>query len=129
MGLKYMKMFDTNLVAMSFYDKDGMLIDVNDNMRHLCEFDEEGEKYFRQTRLFDAPLIKDPFDPSGHDNCHVGQKMHYPDIGIDKYIEFRITPTFCFEVPFSNRLVRVWYQQGQNYLGEFRPLMAIKSKI
>ena len=94
MGFKYMKMFDTNLVAMSFYDKDGMLIDVNDNMRHLCEFDEEGEKYFRQTRLFDAPLIKDQFDPSGHDNFHVCQKMHYPDIGIDKYIEFRITPTF-----------------------------------
>ena len=39
------------------------------------------------------------------------------------------SPTFCFEVPFSNRLVRVWYQQGKNYLGEFRPLMAIKSKI
>ncbi len=94
MGFKHMKMFDTNLVAMSFYDKDGMMLDVNENMRKLCDFDKEGEAYFRQIRLFDAPLLKDQFDPASHNNFHICQKMHYPDAGIDKYIETRITPTF-----------------------------------
>ena len=94
MGFKHMKMFDTNLIAMSFYDKEGFIIDLNENMRKLCEFDEESETFFRQTRLFDAPLLKDQFLPASSQHFHVCQKMSYPDIGINKYIEFRITPTF-----------------------------------
>ena len=34
MGNKYARMFETNLIAMSFYDKEGFLIDVNEKMRH-----------------------------------------------------------------------------------------------
>ena len=36
MGNKYARMFETNLIAMSFYDKEGFLIDVNEKMRQLC---------------------------------------------------------------------------------------------
>ena len=94
MASKYMKMFDNSVVAMSFYDKDGMLLDLNENMRILCEFDEQGEQYFRSTCMFDIPLFRDDFERYSHDDFHVCQTMHYPDLGIKKYIEFRIHPTF-----------------------------------
>jgi signal transduction histidine kinase len=92
-GNKYMKMFDTNLIAMSIYGKDGTLIDVNENMRRLCEFDAEGEKYFRQVNLFEVPLFKEQFDPLSDEEFHACQKMHYAEINIKKYIEVRIRPT------------------------------------
>ena len=94
LGKRYRKIFDTNLVAMSFYDRDGYLLDVNENMRTLCGFDEEGEKYFRQLRLFDAELIKGDFDPESRDDFCICQHMYYPEVGVDRYIDFRIRPTF-----------------------------------
>ena len=93
-GNKYMRMFETNLIAMSFYDKEGMLIDLNENMKRLCEFDADGERYFRQLCLFDVPLFKEQFDPRSNQEFHVCQKMHYAEVNIKKYIELRIRPTF-----------------------------------
>ena len=90
LGEKYIKMFKTNLVAMSFYDDKGHLVDLNDNMRQLCRFDEEGERYFRKISLFDIPVFKDDFDHVSE--FHVCHHMYYPEIGLDSYIEFRIKP-------------------------------------
>lgn len=92
-GNKYIKMFETNLIAMSFYDKNGMLIDLNDKMKRLCEFDREGERFFRQLCLFDVPLFKEQFNPKNNEEFHVCQKMHYAEFNIKKYIELRIRPT------------------------------------
>ena len=92
-GNKYIKMFETNLIAMSFYDKDGWLIDLNDKMKRLCEFDTDKERFFRQLRLFDVPLFKEQFDPWSNKEFHVCQKMHYNELNIKKYIELRIRPT------------------------------------
>ena len=93
-GNKYMKMFDTNLIAMSYYDKDGVLIDLNEKMKRLCEFNAEGERFFRQLSLFNAPLVKEQFDPHSNTEFHICQKMHYAEINLKKYIELRISPTF-----------------------------------
>ena len=89
-GSKYQKMFDTNLLAMSFYDKNGNLLDINENMQKLCELNEEREKFFRQTNLFNISLIKGVLTPETQHDIHLCQRMFYPEIGIDKYIEFRI---------------------------------------
>lgn len=92
MSIRYEQIFNTNIVAMSFYDKEGTLIDFNKNMRNLCEIDNIGEKYFRETNLFSVELIKGQVDPKSHENFHVCQRMHYFYLGIDKYIEFKIHP-------------------------------------
>ena len=94
MGSKYMKIFETNLLAMSFYGPDGMLIDFNQKMRELVVVDEESERYFRNLPLYDAPGIKGDFDPHSRDVLHVCRRVHLPSIGIDKYIESRIRPTY-----------------------------------
>jgi signal transduction histidine kinase len=93
-GNKYLKMFETNLIAMSFYDAQGYLIDLNNKMKELCEFNADGERYFRQQNLFTAPLFKEQFDSHSADEFHACQKMQIGDVSIKKYIEVRIRPTF-----------------------------------
>ena len=96
MGAKYRRMFDTNLIAMSFYAKDGYFINVNDNMKKLCEFEKvpEFETYFRETNIYDIPLVKGMIDPTDHEDVHVCLHMYYPEFGINKYIEVRVRKVF-----------------------------------
>jgi len=88
--LRYQQIFNTSLVAMSFYSKDGMLLDLNQKMRELCGFDEQGEKFFRNTCFFHLPGFDTDFDPETNDVFHVCQKMAYPEAGLEKYIEYKI---------------------------------------
>jgi len=87
---KYKKMFDTNLVAMSFYDANGVLIDLNKKMTELLEG--KGEEYFQKTSLFSFPNLKGVYLPGSREVMHVCQHFNEPELGIDKYIEFRIHP-------------------------------------
>lgn len=91
---RYMQMFDTNLVAMSFYDRHGKLIDLNENMKKLCEFDDVGEEYFRTTNLFDITFFKELIGPDDRDEVNVCEHMQYPSLGIDKFVEICIHPAF-----------------------------------
>ena len=91
---RYMKIFRSNIIAMSFYDTDGMLMDLNDSMRKLCEFNEEREAFFRRACMFDVPVLKHEFNPYSKESFHVCQHMCYPEIKLDKYVDFRIRPTF-----------------------------------
>ena len=93
-GQRYQKMFDSTLLAMSFYDKDGMLIDLNENMKKLCGITEESVDFFRQQNLFDIDILQGDFDPGSNEAFHICQHMYYPEINIDKYIEFRVRPAF-----------------------------------
>ena len=89
---RYIKMFDSSLLAMSFYDKDGHLINLNENMKKLCGLTDESLKFFWATSFFDIDIMKGDFDPKSHDLFHVCQRMLYPDIGIDKYVELSVNP-------------------------------------
>ena len=91
-GSKYKKMFDTNLVAISFYDANGTLLGVNSKMRELCQFEDENVQFFQQTSLFSFPNIKGIYLPGSRDVMHVCQHVREPQLGLDKYIEFRIQP-------------------------------------
>ena len=91
----FASIFNSTLVAMSFYDPEGYLIDLNEKMRELCQFSSpESEKFFRSTSIFSLPLFRDDFDRYSHDELHVCQHMHYVDGSVDKYIEFRICPIY-----------------------------------
>jgi len=91
-GNKFARMFETNIIAMSFYNKDGWLIDVNKKMRQLCGFDSVGAQYFRETNMFDTDMIKGVYERGSRDTLHVCHRMYYPAIHIDQYIEIRIHP-------------------------------------
>ena len=93
-GNRYMKMFETNLIAMSFYDKEGELIDVNDNMKRLCGFYKSGDLTFLNINLFDMPQLKDDYKQGAVEEIHICQHLLQPEVGLDKYVETRVRPTF-----------------------------------
>ena len=93
LSAKYMKIFETNIVAMSFYDKDGNLINLNDNMRELCGINnKENEAWFYKTPLFEAGLVKDQYPRNSREQFHACQHTYIPSLGLDKYLEMRINP-------------------------------------
>lgn len=90
---KYEQLSNMPLLAMSFYNKDGSLIDVNDPMKALCEFDQpENERFFRQSNMFDVPIFRDVY-PLGCKGsraaCHLMEK---PGSQSKTYIEYEIRP-------------------------------------
>lgn len=91
-GNKYARIFETNIIAMSFYTKDGRLLDVNKKMRQLCGFDSDGGQYFRETNMFDTEMVKGVYERGARYTFHVCNRMYYPAINIDQYIEIRIHP-------------------------------------
>lgn len=86
--LKFQSIFDHSLIAMAFYSPEGLIIDLNQKMRDLCEYERIGEKLFL-SRFLDLPGIKGEFDPNG-DIFHTCQWMVYPHIGLNKVIELKI---------------------------------------
>ena len=89
---KYKQLFDTNLIATSFYDANGNLIDLNKKMYELCQIDKNNEQYFRRNILFNFPNLKGIYMPGSREIFYVCQRLYEPQIGIDKYIEFHIIP-------------------------------------
>jgi signal transduction histidine kinase/ABC-type amino acid transport substrate-binding protein len=89
---KYMKVFETNMMAMSFHDAKGFLINMNRRMRELLEITEEREQHFRNTSFLEDPFLKGYVDQGTFDSFHVCGRIFYQDWGLDKYIETRVVP-------------------------------------
>ena len=96
---KYDRLTNLEFVAMSFYDRDGWLIDLNDSMKDICGFNSDNqeastdaERYWRNLNMFDIPLFRNALSKDARDNLIVCQHMHYPEIGVNRYIEFHVMP-------------------------------------
>ena len=89
---KYMEVFETNMMAMSFHDANGFLINMNRRMRELLEITEEREEHFRKTSFLEDPFLRGYVDQGHFDSLHVCGRIVYPEWGLDKYIETRIVP-------------------------------------
>ena len=89
---KYKQMFDTNLIAMSFYDANGTLIDINRKMRELCRITDKNEHYFMSTSLFSFPSLKGIYQPGSRETLHVCLHLDEPQDKVDTYIESRVHP-------------------------------------
>ena len=94
MAVKFIKAFETSLIAMSFYDADGHLLTINEEMKKVIGVNEENLQFFYETILFEAPLFRDILYPGMRETIHACQHMYYPDILLDKYLEYRIRPVF-----------------------------------
>ena len=99
-GERYITIFKTSLIAMSFYDANQCFIDANDQMRKISGINVLGDDLYRQTRLKDMSILKDDFSPESHEDFHVCQHLVIPQANIDIYIEFRVFP-----VVDNNRII------------------------
>ena len=93
LSAKYMKIFETNFIAMSFYDSNGYLLDLNDKMKEICDYTEEDKDFFYKTLFFETPLIKGEYPRNSREEFHVCQLTKFPNRP-SKYIELRIRPIF-----------------------------------
>ena len=73
LSAKYMKIFETNIIAMSFYDSQGNLIDLNDNMRRFFNYTKDTEDKLFKTQLFDIDLIKNQYPRNSREQFHACQ--------------------------------------------------------
>ena len=94
LSAKYKLLFDTNIMAMSFYDKDGNLLESNQKMREICFPTEMSERYFLETNLFDVPGIKEEYNPNDREPYYFCNHLQLKDTGLDCYVENKITPLF-----------------------------------
>ena len=94
---RYFKMFESTLVGISFYDKDGFLIELNDKMREIACIKPESEAFYRRLSMFDADLVKGAYPKGSCHMFHTCQRMYYPEAGVNTYIEFRITPIINYK--------------------------------
>ena len=91
---KYKVLFETNILAMSFYDKDGHLMEANQKMRELCFTNETSRQYFYETNLFDFPGLKEDFDISSREPFNSCYHPQLKGAGIDCFVENRIVPLY-----------------------------------
>ena len=105
---KYEQLSNIPFIAMSFYDKNGWLIDLNDNMRQLCGMTDEhpeNKRFWETVCMFDVPLFRNIYSPDNRNDMLVCQHMDYPEMGIDRYIEFYILPLFNIEGETCNYFI------------------------
>ncbi|MBQ9230647.1 MAG: transporter substrate-binding domain-containing protein [Prevotella sp.] len=90
---KYERLSNMPQLAMSFYNKNGSLIDANDSMKALCEFDKpENERYFRHSSMFDIPIFHDIYPQGSKEAKAACQRMDKPYADKDTYIEYEVRP-------------------------------------
>jgi signal transduction histidine kinase/ABC-type amino acid transport substrate-binding protein len=92
-------------VAMSFYDKGGWLIDINDAMRELCGISSdnpESKRFWLSVSMFDIPIFRSAYSPDDRHNLLACMHMDYPDMGIDTFVEYYIQPLFNAEGELAN---------------------------
>ena len=104
---KYEQLSNIPFIAMSFYSKDGWLIDLNDSMKELCGMSDspETKRFWETVCMFDIPLFRNVYDPNDRDDLLVCQHMEYPEMGIDRYIEFHILPLFNADGEIANYFI------------------------
>jgi len=101
--LMYDSLFNTPLIAMAFYDKDGWPLQVNDAMKQVCGYaNSDNARYWNSLCLFDIPLFRSSYAPGSRDDLTVCQHMEYPEMGINKYIEFHVQPIFGVDGEIAN---------------------------
>ena len=105
---KYEQLANMPFVGISFYDKDGWLINLNDSMKELCHIvdgNPETRRFWEKACMFDVPLFRELLTPETTDDVLACQHMYYPNLGIDKFIELQILPLFNAEGQIVNYLV------------------------
>ncbi len=102
---KYERLSNTPALAMSFYDKDGWLIDINDRMKEICGIttsstdspsgiNPDAQRFWSTVCLFDIPLFRNVYKPGAREPIQSCLYMKYSDMDIDRCVEYHVQPLF-----------------------------------
>ena len=104
MKKKYEVLSNMPGIATSFYDRNGYLMEFNENMSELCGMknDPNAERFWKKVCIFDVPLFLGILLPGSKNELYACQHMHYPEMGLNRYIELHVRPLFNTQGELSN---------------------------
>ena len=105
---KYQTLNNIPFVAMSFYSREGFIIDTNDKMKELCNMTDdkpENKRFWETLNMFDVPLFRGVYTKQDRHDLLFCQHMEYPEADINKYIECQIRPLFGAEGNIVNYFI------------------------
>lgn len=93
---KYKKLSNLPFFALSFYDKDGWLLDLNQNMKKLCGMTDNPEtrRYWESVCVFDIPTFRNAYLPDSRHQMQACMHMEYPEMGLNRYVDYEMRPLF-----------------------------------
>ena len=90
---RYKQIFENSIIGLSFYSADGWLIDANQQMRVICNFDsDEGDSYFSNTNLFDVAPFNEVLDRNNLEDYWACSLSVVPERNMYVYLEIRVHP-------------------------------------
>lgn len=90
---RYERLTNIPQLSMSFYNKKGELVAVNESMKELCEFDKpENERFFRLSNMFEIPILRDVYSRENKEESSGCHQMEKPNSTKGTYIEYDIRP-------------------------------------
>lgn len=134
---KYQVLSNIPFVAMSFYDKEGFLIDLNDRMKDLLGISDDNpdsKRFWETVSMFDAPPFKGVFTAEERNDMLFCQHMEYQALGLNEYIECHILPLFNADGDIVNYFISAFdvtcdrNRDSENHKIE-REYRAIKQRI
>ena len=106
--VKYERLANIPFMGLAFYDKDGWLIDINDSMKRIFGFSDdstESRRHWESMNMFDTDLLHNVYQSDDRDDLIVCRHLVNPDMNIDRFIEFSVTPLFDMEGEIANYLI------------------------
>lgn len=134
---KYQVLSNIPFVAMSFYDKEGFLIDLNDRMKDLLGISDDNpdsKRFWETVSMFDAPPFKGVFTAEERNDMLFCQHMEYEALGLNEYIECHILPLFNADGEIVNYFISAFdvtcdrNRDSENHKIE-REYRAVKQRI
>ena len=134
---KYQVLSNIPFVAMSFYDKEGFLIDLNDRMKDLLGISDDNpdsKRFWETVSMFDAPPFKGVFTAEERNDMLFCQHMEYQALDLNEYIECHILPLFNADGEIVNYFISAFdvtcdrNRDSENHKIE-REYRAIKQRI
>ena len=108
MERKYTRLSNTPAIAVSSYDKDGWLIDINNAMKQICGIhpqNPESERPWQTVCMSDIPMFRSAYSPKEKKTLLACVHMNNPEIGLDDYIEYHVRPLFDDEGEVVNYFI------------------------
>ena len=91
---KYKKMFEQSIVGLSFYDKNGKLMNANRKMREILKFQSEDDPYYFGNSLYELPVFRELVSHNKMEEFYFCTKTVVVERGVNCYTEMRLHPIY-----------------------------------
>ena len=89
---RYQSIFEHSVVGLAIYDRQGMLLATNENMRRMLRMEEGRDRFFYDVSLFNRQPFRELVSPDEVREYHLCTKMVMPERNLSFYMELQLKP-------------------------------------